>query len=237
MKLLIINIGNTRVQYGIFSRGKVQDIRYFPTKELLSRKKLPFLQNPELPVIASTVVPEARKILKRKNIKWISRKSELPVSLKRVDSSTLGADRIANAAAAAKFASLPAIIVDCGTAITVDAVNARKEFIGGAILPGRTLLRRALNAYTSQLPLVSVSQAKPKALGKNTISAILSGTDLAVIGAVREIISGIIKEAGFKKCCILAVGGDAEYFVRNIPGMKFGGRDFTLRGIAACFDT
>jgi len=232
-----MNVGNTRIQYGIFSDGKIHDIRYFPTKDLLSRKKLPFLQDPDCPAIASTVVPEARKILKRKNIQWIGRSSKLPVSLKKVDSSTLGADRIANAVAAARFAKLPAIIVDCGTAITVDAVNSKDEFLGGAILPGRMLLRKSLNDFTAQLPLVSISQRKPKALGKNTISAILSGTDLAVIGSVKEVIAGIIKEAGFKKCSILAVGGDAGYFVRNIPGMKNGGGDFTLRGIAACLDS
>ncbi len=235
MKLLVLNIGNTRAQYGVFSRGRIHEIRYFPTKELLARKRMPFLHDAKLPIVASTVVPEARKILKKLKIRWFGRKSALPISLRRVDSSTLGADRMANAVAAVKFARLPAIIVDCGTAITIDAINSRKELIGGAILPGRTILRRALNDYTAQLPLVSVSQARPRALGRNTISAILSGTDLAVIGSVREIISGIIKEAGFRKCTILGVGGDADYFIRNIPGMKSGGKDFTLRGIASCF--
>ncbi len=236
MKLLVVNIGNTRVQYGVFSRGKIQEIRYFPTKDLVSGKKMPPWQIFEFPVVVSSVVPEARKILKNRNIQWIGRKSKLPVSLKNVDSSTLGADRIANAVVAAKFAKLPAIIIDCGTAITIDAVNSRKEFIGGAILPGRMLLRKSLNDFTAQLPLVSISQKKPKAIGKNTISAILSGTDLAVLGSVKEVIAGIMKESNFKKCTILAVGGDSEYFVRNIPGVKSGGKDFTLKGIAACFE-
>jgi len=235
MKLLVINIGNTRIQYGIFSGGRVHGIRYFPTSELLKGKRIP-LHPAGFPIVVSSVVPAAKKILRAKNIQWIGCKAELPVSLKKVDPSTLGADRIANAAAAAKFAELPAIIVDCGTAITIDAVNSRREFIGGAILPGRMLLRKALNDFTAQLPLVPNSHVKPKAVGKNTRSAILSGTDLAVIGSVKEVISGIVKEAGFKKCSIMAVGGDAGYFVRNIPGMKYGGRDFTLRGIAACFE-
>ncbi len=234
MKILVVNIGNTRIQYGVFSKGKIQGIRYFPTASLLAGKKIP-LGGYDMPAIASTVVPEARKFLKDLNIHWIGRKSSLPVSLAKVDSSTLGADRIANAAAAAKFAKLPAIIVDCGTAITVDAVNSRREFIGGAILPGRMLLRKALNDFTSQLPLVRISQKIPGALGRDTKSAILSGTDLAVIGSVKEIIAGIRKEAGFSRCSIIVVGGDAGYFVRNIEGAEFGGCDFTLRGIAASF--
>jgi type III pantothenate kinase len=236
MALLVINVGNTRVQYGTFSGGKIHGVKYFPTSELLAGKKPVQLQGSSLFAVASTVVPEARKILRSKNILWIGRDSDLPISLKKVDSSTLGADRIANSVAAAKFARLPAIILDCGTAITVDAVNSRREFIGGAILPGRMLLHKSLNDFTAQLPLVSISGRKPKALGKNTVSAILSGTDLAVIGSVKEVIAGIVRESGFRKYTVLIVGGDADYFVRNIPGAKSGGEDFTLKGIATCFD-
>jgi type III pantothenate kinase len=236
MKILVINIGNTNTQYGIYSGGEVRNVRYIPTSDFLeSTKKIPEILS-GIPIAVSTVVPAVKKTLAGKNVFWVGPSGKLPVSLKKVDSSTLGTDRIANIAAIAKSAKLPAIVIDCGTAITIDAVNVRKEFLGGAILPGRMLLRKSLNDFTAQLPLVALSDRKPKALGKNTKDAILSGTDLAVLGAVKEIINRIILEIKVEECTLIATGGDAGFFTRNIKGLKSGGRNLTLVGIAACYE-
>jgi type III pantothenate kinase len=235
MKLLVINIGNTNTQYGIYSGSEVRNVRYVPTSAFLKMTaEIPEILS-GMPVAASTVVPAAKKVLSGKNIYWVSPSEKLPVSLKKVDASTLGADRIANIAAVAKSAKLPAIVIDCGTAITIDAVNGKSEFLGGAILPGRMLLRKSLNDFTAQLPLVALSDKKPKALGRNTKDAILSGTDLAVLGAVKEIISRIKLEIKMEKCMVIATGGDAGFFIRNIKGIKPAGKDLTLLGIAACY--
>ena len=235
MKLLVMNIGNTNTQYGIYSDGKVRNVRYMPTADFLKNPKdIPEIFS-GIPLAVSTVVPAAKKVLSGKNIYWVSPSEKLPVSLKKVNASTLGADRIANIAAVAKSAKLPAIVIDCGTAITIDAVNGKSEFLGGAILPGRMLLRKSLNDFTAQLPLVALSDKKPKALGRNTKDAILSGTDLAVLGSVKEIISRIKLEIKMEKCMVIATGGDAGFFIRNIKGIKPAGKDLTLLGISACY--
>lgn len=235
MKLLVINIGNTNTQYGIYSGCEVRNVGYMPTADFLENpKRIPGILS-GIPVAVSTVVPAAKKVLSGKDVFWVGPSVKLPVSLKKVDSSTLGADRIANIAAVAKSAELPAIVIDCGTAITVDAVNGKGEFLGGAILPGRMLLRKALNDFTAQLPLVALSDMKPRALGKNTRDAILSGTDLAVLGSVKEIINRIIIEIKAEKCMVTATGGDSGFFIRNIKGVKAGGKDLTLLGIAVCW--
>jgi type III pantothenate kinase len=236
MKLLVINIGNTNTQYGFFSDSEICNVKYIPTSDFLKKaKNIPELMS-GMPIAVSTVVPAAKKVLTGKNIYWVGPSGKLPVSLKKVDTSTLGADRIANIAAIAKFANLPAIVIDCGTAITIDVVNRKKEFLGGAILPGRMLLRKSLNDFTAQLPLVALSDKKPKAIGKNTKAAILSGTDLAVLGAVKEIIGRIKIEIKVRKCMVTATGGDAEFFMSNIKGLKSGGKNLTLIGIAACYE-
>ncbi|MFA6291888.1 MAG: type III pantothenate kinase [Victivallales bacterium] len=236
MKILVINIGNTNTQYGIYSGGEIRDVKYVPTAEFMkNHKRIPELSS-GLPIAVSTVVPAAKKALPGKNVFWVGPSAKLPVSLKKVDSSTLGADRIANIAAVAKSAKLPAIVIDFGTAVTVDAVNGKREFLGGAILPGRMLLRKCLNDFTAQLPLVALSEKKPKALGRNTKDAILSGTDLAVLGSVKEIISRIKIEMNVKKCMVTATGGDAGFFMENMKGLKFGGKALTLLGIAACWE-
>lgn len=110
----------------------------------------------------------------------------------------VGLDRLLNAAAAnvVREAGQPAIIVDCGTATTVDLVSSSGSFCGGAILPGFTLCARALNQYTEVLPLISMnelfdlppSEDCHPALGGNTQAAIMSGVFWGQIGAVRELI-------------------------------------------------
>lgn len=237
MRILVINIGNTNTQYGIYSGCDVRNVGYLPTSDFLENpKRIPEILS-GIPVAVSTVVPAAKKVLSGKDVFWVGPSVKLPISLKKVDSSTLGADRIANIAAVAKSANIPAIVIDCGTAITIDAVNGKREFLGGAILPGRMLLRKALNDFTAQLPLVALSDKKPKALGRNTKDAILSGTDLAVLGSVKEIISRIKIEIRAENCMVTATGGDAGFFMRNIKGIKAGGKDLTLLGIAACWES
>ena len=97
----------------------------------------------------------------------------------------VGLDRLLNAIAAGAVRDRDAevIVVDCGTATTVDLVSAAGSFCGGAILPGFTLCARALNQYTEVLPLISMdelfdlpaSEDCHPALGSNTQAAIMSG--------------------------------------------------------------
>jgi type III pantothenate kinase len=116
----------------------------------------------------------------------------------------VGLDRLLNAVAAnaVRDSREKAIIVDCGTATTVDLVSASGSFCGGAILPGFTLCARALNQYTEVLPLISMnelfdlppSEDSHPALGSNTQTAIMSGVFWGQIGAVRELIARLGQE-------------------------------------------
>ena len=153
-----------------------------------------------------------------------------------IDKSTLGADRFANAIALVNFANLPAICIDCGTAITFESVDAKNVFRGGAIMPGRMLLRKALNDYTAKLPLAqNFNPKKPSALGRNTLDGITSGCDLGVLGAAQKLIKKMQIELGVEKCQVIATGGDADFFADNLLEISFGGKDFTLRGIVAAW--
>ena len=85
----------------------------------------------------------------------------------------------------------PAIIVDSGTATTVDAVDADGVFLGGAILPGFGLLARSLQRYTALLPLITLEElgtGPPPAVGRDTTAAIKSGLFFGQLGAVRELV-------------------------------------------------
>jgi type III pantothenate kinase len=112
----------------------------------------------------------------------------------RVDEpARVGIDRLLAALAADRLRQPdhPAIIVDMGTAITVDLLEADGAFAGGAILPGVAMSARALSEQTDALPLVSIEglQSRPPALGKSTTAAIQSGLCWGTIGAIRELVS------------------------------------------------
>src|SRR5262249_59123408 len=82
----------------------------------------------------------------------------------------------------------PVIVVDLGTATTVDVVGADGAFLGGAILPGIELGARALASGTAQLPAIDVA-GLPLAIGRDTPSAIASGLVFGHLGAVRELVA------------------------------------------------
>lgn len=88
--------------------------------------------------------------------------------------SDVGADRLANAYAAWKLYGLPAIIVDIGTALTVDCINEQAEYLGGVIAPGIGISLDALHNRTAMLPKVEL-EPPPRVLGTSTVSSIQSG--------------------------------------------------------------
>ena len=159
------------------------------------------------------------------------------VDFSLVDASTLGQDRVANAVYLAAKGVLPAVSIDFGTCITAEVVDDRKRFLGGAIFPGRTLTRRALNLYTSKLPFIELADELPPCPGANTADAIRMGTDAAAIDAVEGFLARIEKVLG-RRPEVYACGGDRAFFLRapELAGMKDGGDDFTIRGVERLFD-
>ena len=121
----------------------------------------------------------------------------LVVRLERPD--MVGIDRLVDAVAVNRLRdpSRPAVIVDVGTAITVDLVSADGAFLGGSILPGIQMAARALHHFTDLLPLVSVSDlsAPPSPLGTSTESAMQAGLFWGAVGAIRQLIDQLSKAA------------------------------------------
>ena len=231
MKLFVINIGNTNTQFAMFSDGKLGTVETCPTAEL-SVDIVP----KGMSVAISSVVPEKSELFKGDDIFHLTPFTENELDTSMVDNSGIGSDRMANAIALANFAKLPAICIDCGTAITFEAVDANNIFRGGAIMAGRMLLRKALNDYTANLPLAQRFDSKrPSALGRNTHDAIIAGCDVGVLGAVQKLIKKMQIELGVEKCQVIATGGDADFFADNLIEVSSGGKDFTLRGLIAAW--
>ncbi|MCS7167054.1 MAG: type III pantothenate kinase [Gemmatales bacterium] len=116
----------------------------------------------------------------------VSNYREIPLRVEVDVPERVGIDRLLNALAAIHRgpAGQPKLIVDIGSAVTVDWVNPEDTFCGGAIFPGFRLMSEALHRYTARLPLVSPVQNLPSLPAKNTESAIQAGMLAAIVGAV-----------------------------------------------------
>lgn len=129
---------------------------------------------------------------------------DLPLDVDLPEPAKVGIDRLAAAAAANRLRTpaRPAVVVDCGTAVTVDILSKNGVFLGGAILPGAPLMAKGLADGTSKLPqIAALERGVPPAMpGKATAEAIAVGIGWGFRGAV----SRLVAEAQH------AVGGDAE---------------------------
>lgn len=227
MKLFILDIGNTNTRFGLMENGILKNCADHPTKDI-ENLNIP----DDIPVAGASVVPEAVKKIKNKNIFWINYKHKTGIDLSLVDATTVGADRIANMAALSEIATLPALIIDCGTGITGELLSKDKVFLGGPIAPGRLLQRKNLNSYTAQLPFIPIHNTNSESFGRTTKDAIIIGTDLGVIGAVKEFINAARNILKTEKLDVFIGGGDSKILLDNIPDVKKAPDDITLRGVA-----
>jgi type III pantothenate kinase len=117
----------------------------------------------------------------------------------------LGADRLVAAYAAARLYGGPLIVIDMGTAITWDAVDARGRHLGGAIAPGPATMAQSLQQSTALLPGLAFKKSS-RAIGRDTRECILSGIQGAAAGAVKELHARISREM---KACpkVVLTGG------------------------------
>jgi type III pantothenate kinase len=129
---------------------------------------------------------------------------DLPLEVRLDRPDMVGIDRLVDALAINRLRdpARPAVIVDVGTAITVDLVSADGAFLGGAILPGIQMAAKALHHFTDMLPLVSVPKltAPPPALGTATVPAIQSGLFWGTVGAIRQLIEELTVAASRTGC-------------------------------------
>jgi type III pantothenate kinase len=237
-RFLLINAGNSNTQFAVAAEGLIETVWHLPTTAVLAWDNVPedLLDVCSfLPVLAASVVPRVSEQLRRQlgsRVRFIEAAMIRTVDFSQVEVSTVGADRLANAVAAVDLVAPPVIVLDCGTAITTEVIDADGRFLGGAILPGRGMQRTALNLLTGQLPAVPMTNVRPSAAGGNTQAAIRAGIDLGLIGAIHIILEESRRQAGSDGCPILLAGGDAAYFEQHIRGVRMAPENFTLRGLA-----
>ncbi len=218
-RIIAIDIGNTAATVGFYEAGRLLDfgsIYYNDIPKYISKFNKSG-ENRRLDIVISSVFPEiTRKIKKNINPQegqklWIVGQN-LPIKLrhKYSDFSVLGCDRKVNAYGAVRMYKLPILVIDYGTAITFDYIDAKGVFQGGLIIPGPETAYRSLSQRAALLPKNTPLPRKTKSfLGKNTQECMASGI-LEGYGAMTdELIQRFRKRYG-KNLRALATGGFAS---------------------------
>lgn len=244
--LLAIDAGNTNTVFAVYEGDKLLDLwRCEASATRGADEYAVFLSNLcELAgiklssikdVIICSVVPEANFHLRRFCQKYLNctpmlvdeEMAEIPIDLERPEE--VGADRLVNAVAVARNYKTPAVVIDFGTATTFDVIDKDGHYRGGAIAPGVNLSLDALHRVAAKLPRVSVG--KPDSvIGTNTVQAMRSGVYWGYTGLVEGIIERIEEELGVKPF-IIATGGLAPLFARDIAAIKEVDEELTLKGL------
>lgn len=140
--------------------------------------------------------------------------ADLPLRVALKNPDQVGVDRLVDAVAANRLRppQSPAVVVDVGTAITVDLVSDSGVFLGGAILPGIAMAARALHEFTDLLPLVEMSDldAPPPAVGTATEPAIRSGLFWGAVGSIRQLVEQMTGGSRNRPQVILSGGAAAD---------------------------
>jgi type III pantothenate kinase len=162
---------------------------------------------------------------------WLTCQRKLGITIDYPNPQSIGADRLANAAAIAELYGCPAIVVDFGTAVNFDVVSQTCRYIGGVIAPGLEAMTNFLYQRTALLPKVSLKEPR-RAVGKSTLAAIRSGAVFGYRGLVREIL-GRIKAEQFsrKQVVVVATGGYARLIARHVPELGIVHPHLTLEGL------
>jgi type III pantothenate kinase len=146
----------------------------------------------------------------------------------------VGADRIVNAIAAYERFRGGCIIVDFGTATTVDVVTPKGEYLGGAIVPGVQVSADALYHAAAKLPRVEIVRPKG-AIGKNTVASMQSGLVFGYAGMVDALVERFRKEIDFP-AHVLATGGLAPLIARESSTIETTDEMLTLEGLRILYD-
>lgn len=171
--------------------------------------------------LSSVGVPERRERLLALLARAVPEVSVPPPAIENQCQSPerVGRDRLHAAAGAAALLGRSALVVNAGTALTVDVLRvegARALFVGGAIAPGPALLARALAEGTAQLPRVEPRPGVP-ALGRVTEAALESGIAHGFRGAAAELVAALTREAGLDSAPIVLSGGARAFLLEPEP--------------------
>jgi len=224
--LLAVDVGNTNVTIALFEgdrltadwrvtshRERTADEMAVELRQLFSLRDLDL--NVVSGVVISSVVPNLNQALVEASRRYLKHEPVMvgpgvktSVRIRAENPKEVGADRIANALAAYTKYGGPVVVIDFGTAVTYDAINADGDYLGGAIAPGVEISLEALVSQTAMLRRVE-PVAPDSVIGRNTVTSIQSGLVWGFVAQVEGMVARMISELG-GSAHVVATGGQAS---------------------------
>lgn len=231
---LIIDAGNTNTKVALIQNGKVIE-RFQVANFSVAWLEEIVAKHPQLSAAllsnVSVPMPEIDEFLtSRVKFHALSSASKLPFTNGYATPLTLGTDRIANAAAAVTlFPGKNCLCFDLGTCVKSDFIDSFGTYHGGSISPGISLRFKAMNEYTSRLPLLSGNKFPADFLGIDTPGSMQSGVFYGILGEITGLLENY--KARYTELQTIITGGDSHYFVPALKSDIFANLDFTLIGL------
>ena len=230
---LIVDIGNSRIKIAVFNKDELIYNEVI-TNDSFVETSLNLIEK----FSCKNAIISAVGVLNKNEIDQIKAKikvieldttTKIPFFNNYATPKTLGVDRIALVAAAvSKYQNQNVLIIDAGTCITFDFVNASKNYLGGAISPGIEMRYKSLNKFTKKLPLLMREEAA-NLIGTSTETCIHSGVINGVISEIDSIITKYRKKN--KDLTVVLTGGDTNFLSNRLKNGIFANPFFLLEGL------
>src|SRR5690242_14848062 len=240
--ILLFDIGNTHTHIGLANGRRVvkqTDIStsaWFEGRAAGLVRKFAGKKPIEGSVLCSVVpqaTPRVRQVIRsiwKLDVSELNAKTVRGVGVDYPKPASIGADRLANSAAACRRFGAPVVVVDFGTTVTFDVVDGRRNYVGGIIAPGLAAMTNYLYEKTALLPKLKIRDIDT-AIGKSTEKAMLIGAVHGYRGLVRELIAELKRELRVKKLPVVATGGYAKLIAAKLPEISAVEPDLTLEGL------
>jgi type III pantothenate kinase len=226
MNVIAVDIGNTQAKLAFFQGQELCDHQIMEADELanLNFWKGYLVEHQADSLIYADVSSQTDDFpwtaLTQMGLNVIKAKIDLasPITVQYQTPQTLGIDRYAAVVGAYAFYTIspPFLVIDLGTAVTYDYVDANLNFLGGAISPGLNMRAKALHEYTGKLPLVSPNYAWNQFLGQNTQESMLAGIQSGLLAEVLGMIQWY-SERSPEKLAVFLTGGTAQSLKDALP--------------------
>lgn len=223
---VVVDIGNTCMKWGLCQNNTIVKICSLPHEDVTAWEQQISLWELPRPLswVITGVVPQKRSIFadwlqaQGHHVQLLIHPQQLPLRISLERPERAGIDRLLDAVAAngRRPRGTPAIVVDIGSATTVDLIDSEGCFRGGAILPGLRLMIQSLHDYTALLPRIEIPRHAPAVPGLSTTHALELGVFWAVTGGILALIAEYQKECT-KTAVVFVTGGDASIVAPKIP--------------------
>lgn len=234
MITLCFDYGNTRRKFAVFQDNKMKEIDNLSEGGPDEVNHIMKQWKPDRTILSSVVEHDQaieQAMADGASFHKLSHLSKFPFTVPVGKPETMGADRIALAAAAIAFhPDKNNLVIGLGTAITYNFINKERAFLGGGISPGMEMRLKSLRDYTAKLPLVKADWNFPL-IGYDTRTNILSGV---ILGMAKEI-DGMIDayKERYDNFNVVLTGGDSTYFTLHLKNTIFADPDFLYKGLYA----